>query len=68
MSNTKRTQLLVLIGALALTAVLYILPQKAIKKETDSIGTENRESFSFESLLTSAKGSLKREEDRKSVV
>lgn len=62
MSNTKRTQLLVLIGALALTAVLYILPQKAIKKETDSIGTENRESFSFESLLTSAKGSLKREE------
>lgn len=62
MSNSKRTQLLIVAGAVALIAVLYFAPQKAIQKDTPDSGSENREPFSFETLLSSAKGSLKREE------
>ena len=61
MSNFKRTRLLVLIGAIALTAVLYFAPQK-VKNEAAESGTEKPEPYSFETLLTSVKGSLKREE------
>jgi tetratricopeptide (TPR) repeat protein len=60
MSNAKRTQFLVLAGIIVLTAVLYFLPQKTEQKQE---ATEEKEDpFSFESLLTSAKGSLKRQE------
>lgn len=60
MLNTKRTQFLVLAGAIALTAVLYFAPQKVTKTE-ESV-SEKKEVYSFESLLTSVKGSMKREE------
>ncbi len=62
MSGAKRTQLLVLAGALVLTAVLYFAPQKVKQNESQQTGTEDREPFSFETLLTSAKGNLKRQE------
>jgi tetratricopeptide (TPR) repeat protein len=62
MSKVTRTQLLVLTGALALTAVLYFAPQKIKQGESGEAGTENREPYSFESLLNSVKGSMKREE------
>ena len=61
MSNAKRNQLLVLTGAFALTAVLYFAPQKNKQKESAPAEKQSDE-FSFESLLTSAKSSLKRQE------
>ncbi len=62
MSNANRTQLLVLLGAIALTAALYFAPQKVKQNESLQAGNENDEPFSFESLLASQKRSLKRQE------
>lgn len=62
MSNAKRTQLLILTGAIALTAVLYFAPQKVKQSESVRIAKENEEPFSFEALLASVKKSLKRQE------
>lgn len=62
MSKASRTQLLVLTGAIVLTAVLYFAPQKSKQKESGPVGRESNEMFSFESLLASAKSSFKRQE------
>jgi tetratricopeptide (TPR) repeat protein len=59
MHRARKIQLLILTGAIALTIVLYFAPQK-IKKE--DVKAETADIFSFESLLSSAKGSLKRQE------
>jgi tetratricopeptide (TPR) repeat protein len=62
MSNAGRTQLLVLIGAIALTAILYFAPQKTKQKETGKTEEKAEASYSFETLLSSAKSGLKRQE------
>lgn len=59
MPRTRKIQLLILSGAIALTIVLYFAPQKIKKEEAKA---ETADIFSFESLLSSAKGSLKRQE------
>jgi tetratricopeptide (TPR) repeat protein len=59
MPRNRKIQFIILTGAIALTIVLYLAPQKVNRKESD---TSNADVFSFESLLTSAKGSLKRQE------
>src|ERR1043165_5589884 len=48
-----------MVRAIALSIILYFAPQKIKKTEVSS---ENTDAFSFESLLSSAKGSLKRQE------
>jgi tetratricopeptide (TPR) repeat protein len=53
-------QLLLIAGAVLLTAGLYFAPQKINKTEAASEAGEN--AFSFNSLLTEAKGQLKRQE------
>jgi tetratricopeptide (TPR) repeat protein len=55
-SGSKR--ILLIAGAVVLTAALYFAPQKV--KQDDA--KESNEPFSFESLLTEAKGQLKRQE------
>jgi len=59
MPRAKKIQLLILSGAIALTIVLYFAPQKIKKEETTA---ETADLFSFESLLSSAKSGLKRQE------
>ncbi len=59
MPRARKIQLLILTGAIALTIVLYFAPQK-IKKE--EVIAETADVFSFESLLSSVKGSMKRQE------
>ncbi len=59
MPRARKIQLLILTGAVALTIVLYFAPQKINKEKADA---EKADVFSFESLLISAKGSLKRQE------
>ncbi len=59
MPRARKIQLLILTGAIALTIVLYFAPQK-IKKE--EVNAETVDIFSFESLLSSVKGSMKRQE------
>ncbi|MCX6291394.1 MAG: tetratricopeptide repeat protein [Bacteroidetes bacterium] len=60
MWSAARTRFLVITGAVALTAILYFLPQKLTNK--DSVTDQEKSTFSFDALLESAKGSLKREE------
>jgi tetratricopeptide (TPR) repeat protein len=59
MLRARKIQLLIVTGAVALTIVLYFAPQKIKKEETVA---EKADVFSFESLLSSAKGGLKRQE------
>jgi tetratricopeptide (TPR) repeat protein len=60
MSNSNRIQLLVLAGAVVLIVALYFAPGKIDKPE--QVVSETGQPYSFESLLTSAKSSLKRQE------
>ena len=53
-------QILLIAGAVLLTAGLYFLPQKTEKKETTT--QADGDAFSFGALLTQAKGQLKRQE------
>ena len=55
--QTGSKQLLLIAGACLLTVILYFAPKISEKKESND---KKGDSFSFESLVTEAKGQLKR--------
>lgn len=60
--SARRTQLVLVAGAIALTGVLYLLPRKT-SEEKAAIQTQTQAStYTFEGLLADAKSQVKRQE------